>query len=245
MSNKIIVDRDDLYGIRWGINSRTESGIEFAKTVVNKLLGSIPTPSNPTPIDNPPVISPNNIKVAIVVGHNSKNKGACAKAPLSECEFDFNNKVADELVKNPPSGVICKRFNRIYTGSYSSEIDRVYSEVNKWNPVLVLELHFNAGGGKYSTMVVAKTSNTSIEFGKIMQSEVVSKLGVDNASLILADRNNSRGGRSVFAAKAPVILTEPFFGDNIDHCNKIKQIGHSGLANIYKSGIDKILNKIK
>lgn len=243
MSKKVEVDRDDIYGIRWGINAGTQTGLDYALSVVNRLLGDVKAPEIPAP-STPSEPSGPSVKIAIVVGHNSSAKGACAKSPVSQCEYDFNNKVADLLVSNPPKGAICKRFNRKTGLGYSREIDTVYSEVNSWNPSLSLELHFNAGGGKYSTMVVASISNVSKDFANIMQDEISSKYGFDKGSLILASRS-SRGGRSVYAARSPIVLTEPFFGDNADHCKKIVDGGfHEGLAEVYRKGLEKMMAKI-
>lgn len=247
MAKKIEVDIDDLYTVRWGINTGTPSSLEEALRVVNGLLNT-PSPSQPsTPAPSPstpPKDDGKSVKVAIVVGHNSSAQGANAKSPINKSEYIFNNEVADYLVANPPKGVVFKKFLRKPGLSYSKEIDTVYAEVNAWNPELALELHFNAGGGHYTTMVYAKVSTKGKTFAEIIQDEISSTYGFTKGSMIAADKNSTRGGRSLYAAKAPIVLTEPFFGDSSSNCESIGKLGAAGLAEAYKRAVSKAISKL-
>ena len=85
------------------------------------------------------------VKLAVVVGHNSKAQGAYAPYPINQTEYQFNSQVAKEMVKmaeNDPLLQI-KVFYRKSIKSYSAQIDEVYRRVNDWNPELAYELHFN------------------------------------------------------------------------------------------------------
>jgi N-acetylmuramoyl-L-alanine amidase len=178
--------------------------------------------------------APRPFRVALVVGHNSRQKGADSIDGNSE--FDFNNAVADILCKEASTSLQYRRFNRAYSGAYTREIDTVYSQVAAWKPDLILELHFNAGRGNYTTMLVAKGSTRSIPVANILNKAFASGLGVDNGGVKPVGPAD-RGGRGLFATKYPTILTEPFFGDNPKH----KGITPDRVAGIYRAAINQVI----
>lgn len=247
--NTRTVDIDDLFGIRWGITTGTPTSIDYALSVVNRLISGTPSVvPKEEEIQVPVVVAPTPTgprrKVALIVGHNASNKGAFARSPIGKFEFDYNNEVADELVKNPPAGIEFRRFNRVYsTSGYTSEINTVYAQVNTWNPVFSIELHFNGGGnGDYITMLHANTSVTSRDLAQTFQNVFVEELGFRNFGLMPRTRSQ-RGGESLFAARGPIVLTEPFFGDNQTHVNKVHSLGIKGMAAIYAKATTEHMKK--
>jgi N-acetylmuramoyl-L-alanine amidase len=235
------VDINDLYSIRWGINARNYA---HSLNVLSKLLDKkesvpvvAPVPVTPTPVGK-------KYKIALIVGHNARQQGAGSLAPLSKSEFILNNLVVDEMIKNAPPHIEYRKFQRIYTGSYSSEIATVYTLVNNWKPDFCIELHFNAfAGADYTTMLHASTSVKSKLAAQAMQDVFVKELGFNNKGLI-ARSKGERGGESLYAARAPIVMSEPFFGDNPNHCKKIADLGASGLAAIYQRSIDAVIKDV-
>tara|TARA_R110000772_G_scaffold78559_1_gene168557 strand:- start:13552 stop:14313 length:762 start_codon:yes stop_codon:yes gene_type:complete len=181
------------------------------------------------------------LKVAVVVGHNSRNKGAYIKGSLNEFEYDFNNEVAEEMIRQKWPELTLKRFNRSYAGSYSSEIAKVYRSVNAWNPDFILELHFNGYNGKvgYSFMLHYAGSETSRKCAKAMNDAAVKVTGFEDKGT-RALSSGDRGYLSVKSAGAPAVLTEPFFGDYSPHAEKVSVMGHAGIARLYLDGIKEV-----
>lgn len=243
-NNDKTVSLDDLWTIRWGVKTGTPVSLNTAMSLLNRVIDGQVTIPDTAPVPEIPSPTAKN-KVAIVVGHNSRATGACALNPINMCEFAYNNLVADYMVANPPEGVVYKKFNRVYSSAgYSSEIRKVYDDVNDWNPVFVVELHFNgsSGAASYTTVLHAASSNVSKDCAKIFKDILVDELGFKDGGLMAVTRSG-RGGASLYAAKAPSILTEPFFGDNVSNVTKMAEVGTDGLAKIYNKGVTSVLSK--
>lgn len=236
--SKKSVSTDDLYTIRWAINKGTKDSKAVALATLGRLLG-----------ETPPLVENfhpgRELRVALVVGHNSKRKGAYAPGPIGEYEYTFNGRVADLLEERQPSGSVVKVFRRTSLGSYSKEIDRTYSEVSAWVPDIIVELHFNGYNGRtgYSCMLSAKSSPLSIEIGNVFQGKVVEATGFKDRGVIQVGRSD-RGGRALYALDIPTIITEPFFGDYLPHATAIHNNGGAEfLAGVYADAITTIARK--
>ena len=175
-------------------------------------------------------------KVALVIGHNSRQRGAFADGELNQFEYDFNHSVVYQLMETGVAGAELRCFTRKYAGSYHREIIEVYREVNEWAPDLVVELHFNAGGGDYTTMLCGTGRERSLAVAAVFQRHFVDALGTGDGGVIARERED-RGGRSLFASEAPMVLTEPFFGDHPEHQATVMALGHEGIARIYHGAI--------
>jgi len=239
-------------GSRWGDPTQQANAYEEA-TRLSDLLYGRPTdqsggepeePESPEEPEAPLEITPPPVgaaKVALVVGHNRAAPGAWVKPPTNESEYVFNGKVADLLIAADTGDVVFKKFLRTPGGGYNAEIDRVYAEVNAWRPDLIVELHFNGGGGNYTCMLAAEVSSVSQECATIMSSVFADALGIVDKGCF-ARSAGERGGRSLYAGDAYTVLTEPFFGDNQDHADKVAQIGHTGVAYVYLVAINEVLS---
>lgn len=178
-------------------------------------------------------------KVAVVIGHNSKSQGA-VRRDTGESEYKFNGRIADMMLANAElyPDVSFRVFRRKSGGGYSAEIDRVYAEVNKWSPNLSMELHFNANASDKANgcEMLSSGSTKSAAFAKAVNASVVEAIGVSNRGVKIRGKSD-RGGRSLFAGRAPAILTEPFFGssqtDLIATSGKAKEYA---LAKAYVAG---------
>ena len=177
------------------------------------------------------------MKVAVVVGHNSKAPGASAKSPLSISEFKYYNKIADKMVSLSGGGITCKRFNRVKTGGYGSEIRKVYAQVDAYNPDISIELHFNAAGPTATgTETLSSGSSGSLALSKALQDAQLKHLGLTNRGVKVKSRGD-RGGLSLHIGRAPAALIEPFFGSNTKDCKAAHALGIEGMAKMLLEGI--------
>ncbi|MBY3175365.1 hypothetical protein HFO61_07680 [Rhizobium leguminosarum] len=202
------------------------------------LLSLQDSPSSQGSGDGATTADANTIRLAVVVGHNSKQPGASATTPIGRSEFPFNNDVADAMVAEAGHyNIVAKRFNRVFTGSYSSEIEKVYGEVAQWNPTCAIELHFNSASpdATGTEMLYAPGSGEGRKMALELAEEVKVLLGLtlrhgDGTRPLQA---GDRGHSSVVALSVPTVLVEPFFGSNKTDCIKIAACGEASLGRSY------------
>lgn len=154
-------------------------------------------------------------KLAIVVGHNSLAQGA-VRVDTGETEFVWNSRLAKKIASlSEDFGIEVSVFHRIAGGGYSREIERVYSEVDRFNPDGSIELHFNGAESPAATGTEVLSSGTalSLRLAASVQREIVSTLGLRDRG-VKTIGGKSRGGKSLYSGKAPAILVEPFFGSS-------------------------------
>jgi len=136
--------------------------------------------------------------------------------------------------------IVYKRFNRRYTGSYRNEIETAYREAAQWQPNLSLELHFNRSGrtpGRYTAMYTAYGAYTSQQVAGIMQRHFINALQFDDGGVRQLTKNEN-GGRGLYTQSFPSILTEPFFGGNPEHVQRVVQMGGTkAMAQIYDGAV--------
>lgn len=181
------------------------------------------------------------MKIGIVVGHNSKAKGAYGGEPISAYEFDFNSSVAeimDELAAE--YGMDAKIFTRKDRGSYRNEIEDVYKKTDKWGAGVTIELHFNAYDKKTAgTETLSGPSTASMRTAMSVQ-KLIATLYDRSAKTdrgVKPYRTIDRGRLSLISGKAPAILVEPFFGDNPSDTELAFAVGKEKLASAYLKGI--------
>lgn len=204
------VSADDLFTMRWAASrGRPELVVETLNRILGDAAPASAAPANPeTPVKT---------RIALVVGHNEKAGGAYSNY-LGIDEYRFNSKVAAKLASLLNSdGMEAAVFFRHARGGYAAEIDTVYREVDKFNPRLALELHFNAGGGDYCCALAARKSNIGAAVAGRICAEIEACFGIRSIGAVERSAGD-RGGRSLYAGKAPTVLLEPFFGDNRNHC---------------------------
>ncbi len=161
------------------------------------------------------------MKVALVVGHTRKSKGALNKL-VDLREFDFYSEVVKEF-ENYSNYEIFYHNEKI--SGYTSRIKATAKELNKQAFDVVIALHFN------SFTKESANGCTTLYYGNSKRSEnyahrfsnVVSRLtGIkqrSNGAHALLNTND-RGFAMVYYPKAPTILIEPFFGSNIEDCKR-------------------------
>lgn len=161
------------------------------------------------------------MKVALVIGHHKKVKGALSKY-FGMREFDFYS----EVVKNIDICPTDIYFHDENISGYTTRIKNTSKKLNNKNYDLVIEMHFNSFNKKANgceTLYFYNSKKSRYLAGKF--SKVVNRMtGIKlrhEGLKALANRKD-RGFASVYYPKAPTILIEPFFGDNENDCAKIK-----------------------
>lgn len=156
-------------------------------------------------------------KLAIVVGHNWKSRGA-VRSDTGESEYEYNTKMALYMESiGSEYDLNVKVFKRLPGGGYTREIQRVYNEVDEWGAKASIELHFNSAGDPRAsgTETFSSGSKRSLILAQEVQMEMVEALGLrDRGVKIRNSRTKGRGYQSLVFGKAPAILTEPFFGSS-------------------------------
>lgn len=161
------------------------------------------------------------MKIAIVVGHNEMSRGAI-RVSDGVTEFEFNSELAELIRRIDPENVKVFFRRPLGRGSYARQIDTVYAEVDAWGADVSVELHFNSLSGSTAngTETLSSGSRGSVRAAQSIQSEMLNALGLKNRGIKYPGRNH-RGGRSLFAGRAPAVLVEPFFGSSLRDCKSV------------------------
>ncbi len=155
-------------------------------------------------------------KIAIVVGHNAKARGA-VRVTDGVTEFEWNTDLAEIIQDHDPANI--KIFKRVRGGGYSAEIDRVYAEVDAWGADCSIELHFNGSSNPRSTGCLTLSSGTSgsMALAGYVQPLMLAAMGNEDDGIQARGRKD-RGGRSLWQGRSPAIMAEPYFGSNEAFC---------------------------
>lgn len=156
-------------------------------------------------------------RIAIVVGHNAKARGA-VRVTDGQTEYEWNTDLAQMIQQIDPDHV--RIFYRAPGLSYQSQIDKVYAEVNAWNPACSVELHFNSVADPRPSGCLTLTSGSSgsRRLCGLLQSAMQGVLGNRDKGIRVRKRGDL-GGRSLWQGRAPAAMTEPFFGSNAADCH--------------------------
>ena len=172
-------------------------------------------------------------KVFVGVGHGGSDSGAVKYI----IEKEYTLKVAKLVAKYlKEKGVECKLSR---TTDIDTDMNSKVKMCNAYNPDLIIDIHFNAGGGKgfevyrYSGGGTSLTlaNNINAEVKKIMSSRgVKTKLGSNGKDYFAIIRDTN----------APAVLLEGGFVDSKSDANFIKA-NYKKLAEAYAKGILKTL----
>ena len=108
------------------------------KEIWKDLIGRSPRPEIPSdPVQG------SQVKVALVVGHNSEDQGAINY--IGESEYLYNSRIArlvqDRLARKDIGAAIVKRKPGV---GYDAQVRSVKKQIQKLNPVIGICLHFNS-----------------------------------------------------------------------------------------------------
>ena len=204
------------------------------------------------------------MKVALIIGHNKRSKGAYSTIVGSE--YDYWKRIAEKIKTEIP--LMVDVYERKPNQYYTKEMFEVLEELNKNDYKFCMELHFNAAASEQangceclvywknekakelSTDFMARLQNV---FGsKIRTKENVIKVTMQEKriggktweeekkettrGLILIQDSKVRGGYGICKSKDTYILVEPFFGSNNDESLKFS---------VEKDVVDLFVNFIK
>ncbi|MBL4898116.1 MAG: N-acetylmuramoyl-L-alanine amidase [Colwellia sp.] len=157
------------------------------------------------------------MKIAIVIGHNARAQGA-VRITDGVPEFQWNSHLAELIQEIDPASV--RVFRRVAGGGYSREIGRVYAEVDAWGADVSIELHFNGSPDSSAEGCLTLSSGTSgsMALAGAVQRRMLAVMQNEDDGILVRGRK-ARGGRSLWAGKAPAILAEPYFGGNARFCH--------------------------
>ena len=184
-------------------------------------------------------------KVALIIGHNDRSRGAYSPILLSE--FKYCKRIAEKIKVEIPE--IIDVYERKPNKAYIPEMNEVLKELNKNDYKFCLELHFNGSlnrdangceclvywknekAKELATDFMARLQNI---FGSNIRNKMnilkekkivngketeVEKKEVTKGITLIQD-SNVRGGYGICKSKDTYILLEPFFGTNQDESLK-------------------------
>ena len=184
-------------------------------------------------------------KVALIIGHNDRSRGAYSPILLSE--FKYWKRIAEKIKGEIPE--IVDVYKRKPNKAYIPEMNEVLKELNKNDYKFCLELHFNGSLNRdangceclvYWKNEKAKELATDFmaRLQNVFGSKIRNKVNVLKEKKIINGRetevekkettkgitlvqdSNVRGGYGICKSKDTYILLEPFFGTNQDESLK-------------------------
>ena len=184
-------------------------------------------------------------KVALIIGHNDRSRGAYSPILLSE--FKYWKKIAEKIKREIPE--VVDVYERKPNKAYIPEMNEVLKELNKNDYEFCLELHFNGSLNRdangceclvYWKNEKAKelATNFMARLQNIFGSNIRNKVNIlkekkiingketevekkeNTKGITLIQDSNVRGGYGICKSKDTYILVEPFFGTNQDESLK-------------------------
>lgn len=161
-------------------------------------------------------------KVALIIGHNDRSRGAYSPILLSE--FKYWKKIAEKIKGEIPE--IIDVYERKPNKAYVPEMNEVLKELNKIDYEFCLELHFNSSLNRNANGCEClvywkneKAKELATDFMARLQNIFGSKIRGNHGIIEIQD-SKTRGGYGICNSKDTYILVEPFFGSNPDESLK-------------------------
>lgn len=185
------------------------------------------------------------MKVALIIGHNKRSKGAYSTIVGSE--YDYWKRIAEKIKTEIP--LMIDVYERKPNQYYTREMFEVLEELNKNDYKFCMELHFNAAASEQANgceclvycgnnKAKALATDFMARLQNIFGSKIRDKVNVLKEKKIINGReeeierkeatkgitliqdSNVRGGYGICKSKDTYILVEPFFGTNQDESLK-------------------------
>lgn len=165
-------------------------------------------------------------RVALVIGHNNELQGALDEA-TGEREFEYFQNVATEIamrLENTQAAIFYRRSGQ----QYYNEMREVTRSINRFDPDVVIELHFNSFDGKHNgTCCLIWPRSRAYNFAMELSKVASSALGTVDNGVIYQERSWSKSkkidGKYVPAGallyilkdtKCPAVILETHYGDH-------------------------------
>lgn len=162
-------------------------------------------------------------KVALIIGHNNRSKGAFSM--IVGDEFGYWKNIAYKIKSAIPEMIDV--YEREPNQNYVREMNKVLVELNKHNYDYCLELHFNSALDSKANGCECliykgnkKAKELSTNFMARLQNVFNSKI---RGVIEIAD-SKTRGGYGICNSKDTYVLLEPFFGSNVDESLKFSVV---------------------
>lgn len=156
------------------------------------------------------------MRIALIIGHHKKSKGAYSKH-LKTTEYDFYNKVVSNIT------YVCDvyRFDADIKG-FTKRNKKLARIVNKEYYDLVIHLHFNSFKNATGSLCLYYQGNeTTKAISKECSRLFSDRLSIKNQGARALATSKDRGFASLYYFKADAILIEPFFGSNKNDCKYV------------------------
>lgn len=176
-------------------------------------------------------------KVALIIGHNQRSKGAYSIIVGSE--YDYWKRIAEKIKTEIP--LVVDVYERKPNQYYKREMFEVLEELNKNDYKFCMELHFNAASEQANgcECLVYYKNNEAKELATNFMAKLQNIFGSKirgNHGIIEIQDSKTRGGYGICNSKDTYILVEPFFGSNNDESLKFS---------VEKDVVDLFVNFIK
>lgn len=178
------------------------------------------------------------MKVALIIGHNKRSKGAYST--IIGSEYDYWKTIAEKIKTEIPE--LVDVYERKPNKFYVPEMEEVLKELNKNDYKICLELHFNSSTNSQANgcecLVYYKNNEAkglATNFMARLQNIFGSKIRGNHGIIEIQD-SKVRGGYGICNSKDTYILVEPFFGSNQDESLKFS---------MEKDAVDLFVNFIK
>ena len=156
------------------------------------------------------------MKVALIIGHNSRNKGAYSS--IIGSEFDYWKRIAIKIKNIIPD--VVDVYERSPNKYYTREMFQVLEKLNQNKYAFCMELHFNSSTDKSANGCECYIYHKNNE-AKMLVTNFIHQLHNvfnvkirNNHGINLVSSSQVRGGYGICKSKWTYILIEPFFGSN-------------------------------
>lgn len=162
------------------------------------------------------------MKVALIIGHNSRSKGAYSS--IIGSEFDYWKRIAMKIKTIIP-GVV-DVYERSPNKYYTREMFQILEELNQSEYKFCLELHFNSSvtpkANGCECYIYHKNNEAKMLATNFMhQLHNIFNVKIrNNHGINLVSSSQVRGGYGICKSKWTYILIEPFFGSNPEEALK-------------------------
>ena len=178
------------------------------------------------------------MKVALIIGHNKRSKGAYSTIVGSE--YDYWKRIAEKIKTEIP--LMVDVYERKPNKFYTQEMNEVLKELNKNDYKFCMELHFNSSLNRNANgceCLVYHKNNKAKELATNFMARLQNIFGSKirgNHGIIEVSDSKTRGAYGICKSKDTYILVEPFFGSNQDESLKFS---------VEKDVVDLFVNFIK
>ncbi|MDD7411166.1 N-acetylmuramoyl-L-alanine amidase [Fusobacterium gastrosuis] len=162
-------------------------------------------------------------KIALIIGHNKRSKGAYSQIVGSEYDYWLN--VAYRIKERIPE--LVDIYERISNNNYIAEMNEVLTDLNSKEYRYCLELHFNShtdNKANGAMTLIYPNNNFSKKLSEAFLNMLNKEFDTKIRGVYESSSSKDRGGYGIYKAKHNYILLEPFFASNDEEALKFSVI---------------------